>query len=56
MKSTTQTAEPSPKKWSLETQPRYEAILQYLIDWMETHLGGEKPAAVGHRVVHGGSS
>jgi acetate kinase len=44
------------KQWSLETQPRYEAILQYLINWMETHLGGEKPAAVGHRVVHGGSS
>ena len=34
----------------------YEALFEYLIGWVEAHLGGQKPAAVGHRVVHGGTA
>lgn len=34
----------------------HEALFEYLIGWVEAHLGGQKPAAVGHRVVHGGTA
>lgn len=31
-----------------------DARLHRLLDWVETHLGADRLAAVGHRVVHGG--
>ncbi|MDR3511705.1 MAG: acetate/propionate family kinase [Caulobacteraceae bacterium] len=33
----------------------YQPLLEAVIDWAETHLGGDALAAVGHRVVHGGA-
>ena len=32
----------------------HDAVLPKLMAWVEAHLGGNKVAAVGHRVVHGG--
>jgi acetate kinase len=32
----------------------HEDFLPELMNWIEDHLGGEKPAAAGHRIVHGG--
>lgn len=34
----------------------HETLFEYLIGWIEPHLGGQKPAAIGHRVVHGGTA
>jgi acetate kinase len=33
----------------------HEALLDELLDWIETHLGDAALVAVGHRVVHGGA-
>ena len=44
------------KRWPHGDNPTHEALFESLIGWMETHLGGEMPAAVGHRVVHGGTA
>jgi acetate kinase len=43
------------KSWPRGDKSDHEALLGYLIDWMQTHLGGERPIAVGHRVLHGGT-
>ena len=43
------------KTWSRGDKSDHEALFSYLIDWMRMHLGGEQPAAVGHRVLHGGT-
>ena len=32
----------------------HEAGMRFLIDFAQTHLGGRRVAAVGHRIVHGG--
>jgi acetate kinase len=32
----------------------FPSLLEAVIDWAESHLGGDALAAVGHRVVHGG--
>lgn len=34
----------------------HEAVLARLMRWAEAHLGGRDVAAVGHRVVHGGTA
>ena len=44
------------KTWPRGDQSDHEALLGFLINWMRTHLGGEKPLAVGHRVLHGGTA
>jgi acetate kinase len=33
----------------------YDRLLSKAVDWAESHLGGDKLVAVGHRVVHGGA-
>lgn len=35
--------------------PDYEALLEQVVGWAENHLGNRQLAAVGHRIVHGGS-
>ena len=32
----------------------FQSLLEKVINWAETHLGGDRLMAVGHRVVHGG--
>ena len=32
----------------------HEELFEYLLGWVESHLGGAKLVAAGHRVVHGG--
>jgi acetate kinase len=34
--------------------PNHTAAVNVLMDWLEEHVGPDKLAAVGHRVVHGG--
>lgn len=41
------------QRWSQDGQT-HEALLRHLLDWVDSHLGEETLAAVGHRVVHGG--
>lgn len=33
----------------------HDSALRYMLDWMQPHLEGRKIAAVGHRVLHGGT-
>ena len=40
--------------WEDGATKTHEARVQALVGWLESHLGGEKLVAVGHRVVHGG--
>ena len=43
-------------QWPLEVAPKdHSAALQFLIEWLGQTLVGVQVAAVGHRVVHGGS-
>lgn len=35
--------------------PDYQALLEQVVGWAENHLGNRQLAAVGHRIVHGGS-
>jgi acetate kinase len=42
------------KRWPRGDKSSPEAFFNALVDWIETHLRGQKPVAVGHRVVHGG--
>ena len=44
------------KRWTSGAKADHEAVFESLIDWSESQLGGQKPAAVGHRVVHGGTA
>jgi acetate kinase len=43
------------KRWPRGARSDHEALFDYLIRWMEAHLGDREPIAVGHRVVHGGT-
>ena len=43
------------KTWPRDDKVDHEVLFGHLVDWMRTHLGGEKPVAIGHRVVHGGT-
>jgi acetate kinase len=42
------------QSWPDPGQP-FEALVEKVIDWMESHLGGDTLIAAGHRVVHGGA-
>lgn len=42
------------QKYSADDVPDVPAAMAYMGDWLRTHLGGVLPAAVGHRVAHGG--
>ncbi len=44
------------KRWPRGDKSNAEVFFDGLIDWITTHLRGQKPAAVGHRVVHGGTA
>jgi acetate kinase len=44
------------KRWPHDDNSTPEVFLEGLIGWVEAHLRGQKPAAVGHRVVHGGTA
>lgn len=44
------------QRWPADGKWTHEALFNYLFAWLEAHLGGKKAAAVGHRVVHGGSA
>jgi acetate kinase len=35
-------------------QPGHQGAAGFLLDWLDQRLGGQRLAAVGHRVVHGG--
>lgn len=41
------------ERWS-DAGSGHHVVLPRLLAWVEAHLGGNKVAAVGHRVVHGG--
>lgn len=43
------------ERWPSRKGADHESVLANLVSWAETHLGGRRPAAVGHRVVHGGT-
>jgi acetate kinase len=45
----------SERRWDAGAKLSHEDLLGALLDWAEGHLGGDKLAAVGHRVVHGGA-
>ncbi|HEY5293694.1 MAG TPA: acetate/propionate family kinase [Burkholderiales bacterium] len=36
------------------TQPGHQGAADFLLDWLERRLGGQRVVAAGHRVVHGG--
>ena len=40
------------QRWDKRTSP--EDLLDYLLDWIEGHLGPRRLMAAGHRVAHGG--
>ncbi len=42
------------KRWPTGSTPPFSAVLEELLTFVETHLGPDGLAAVGHRVVHGG--
>jgi len=42
------------KKWRHGAALKQEALLKYLLEWINSHLGDESLYAVGHRIVHGG--
>ena len=44
------------QSWPQNAEQTHETLLDGLLDWIETHPGGESLAAIGHRVVHGGSA
>jgi acetate kinase len=44
------------KRWPSGAKADHEAVFDLLLNWSETQLGGQKPGAVGHRVVHGGTA
>jgi acetate kinase len=41
--------------WSEDAPPQHEGALEFLFDWLQTAASGTRLAAVGHRVVHGGT-
>ena len=41
------------RRWP-EINPDYDALIEQVMSFAESHLGDDKLIAVGHRVVHGG--
>lgn len=44
------------KRWPDHTPLNHEDLLGEVLNWVETHLGNDRLAAAGHRIVHGGKS
>ena len=44
------------RSWGATERPAYEALVDALLGWVGDHLEGGALAAVGHRVVHGGTT
>jgi len=42
------------RRWGAEEGLAHEAFLAPLLEWIDDHLGRDRLAAIGHRVVHGG--
>jgi len=42
------------RRWGGEEGLAHEAFLAPLLEWIDDHLGSDRLAAIGHRVVHGG--
>ncbi len=42
------------RRWADGAKQTHDTLLSGLLAWIETHLGGDRLIAVGHRVVHGG--
>lgn len=40
--------------WPEKPAADHESVLGHVLDWLDRRLGGDRLAAVGHRVVHGG--
>ncbi|WP_374572036.1 acetate/propionate family kinase [Phenylobacterium sp.] len=43
------------RRWASGAGLSHEELLGELLDWAQSHLGGDRLAAAGHRIVHGGS-
>jgi acetate kinase len=43
------------RRWPDGARLTHEDFLAELLDWVEEHLGADRLAAVGHRIVHGGA-
>jgi acetate kinase len=43
------------RRWPEGGSQDHEAFLDEILGWAEGHLGGDRLAAVGHRIVHGGA-
>lgn len=44
------------RRWSADEALAHEAFLAPLLAWIDDHLDGDRLAAIGHRVVHGGAA
>jgi acetate kinase len=44
----------SEKQWPSEEPLEYETALRYLLQWIDERTDGQRLAACGHRIVHGG--
>jgi acetate kinase len=44
------------RRWPQGARLDHEAFLEPLFAWVDEHLGGDRLAAIGHRIVHGGAS
>jgi len=55
LKAVTADGAPTERRWDGGAQLSHEALLGELLDWAESHLGGERLCAIGHRIVHGGA-
>jgi acetate kinase len=44
------------QRWPGHGDQTHEVLLGHLLHWVDSHLGQETLAAVGHRVVHGGAA
>jgi acetate kinase len=44
------------QRWPEGAAQTHEMLLGTLLDWVDSHLGGDTLIGVGHRVVHGGAS
>ena len=44
------------RRWPTGVRSTHETLFGDLIAWMKEHLNGSQPIAIGHRVVHGGTT
>jgi acetate kinase len=43
-------------EFGIDAKPSHDEIIEWLIHWIDRHLGGDSLIAVGHRIVHGGTN